>query len=266
MELLKHFEEENKNIVVLTLKDDDWNEFVNKLPVEYKKCYISSKELESRINNFSSSKEQEFSEILPTIGNIKSGDFGEILSYFIFKERHKKENVDGPKKWQWKQEKNVAAPYTDVILFSIIEAGNPSKDDLIISVESKMKATKSKDYHPLQNAIDGAEKDYVSRIANSLSWLRKKYKDESLKENASIPELIKLVNMIERFIKSETTGEYTKQLKAVAFVDKDFLDDELKKVFTTPGSISGTNLEIMVVSVKDLKMAYEKVFTEIPKL
>jgi hypothetical protein len=265
MELLKHFEEENKKIVVLTLKDDDWDEFVNKLPAEYKRCYISQKELESRIINFASTKEKELSELLPDIGNIKSGDFGEILSFYLFKERHKKQKVDGPKKWRWKQEKNVAAPYTDGILFSIKKIDEPSKDDLLISIESKMKATSNYGYHLLQNAIDGAEKDYVSRIANSLSWLRKKYKDESLKEKAPIPKLKELVEMIERFIKSETVGEYTKQLKAVAIVDKDFLDEEVKKSFTTP-TVLGASLEIMIVSVKDLKTAYEKVFAEIPKL
>lgn len=265
MELLKHFEEENTKFVILTLKDEEWNEFVSKLPSEYKNCYISDKELQSRIINFSSSKESELFEILPTIGKIKAGDFGEILAYFLFKERDKKQKVTGPIKWRWKQEKNVAAPYTDVILFSIANAKKTSKDDLLISVESKMKSTANNQYHPIQNAINGAEKDYVSRIANSLCWLRRKYKDESLKANAPIAKLKELVEMTERFIKSETMGEYTKQIKAVVFVDKSFYDDEVNKSITLPPFV-GSSIEIVIVSIKDLKAAYEKVFREIPRL
>ncbi len=266
MELLKHFEDGAENFVILSLKDNEWDEFIAKLPIPYKNCYIPDNELQHRIKTFSSTKEKELSEILPSIGKILSGDFGEILSYFLFKERHKKRKVDGPKKWRWKQEKNVAAPYTDVILFSIKKgATKPSKDDLLISVESKMKATTNNGYHPIQNAIAGAEKDYVSRIANSLSWLRKKYKDESLKVNAPVAELNELVDSIERFIKSETVGEYSKQINAVAFVDKTFFKDEVAKTVTIP-SVSGATFEIVVVSIKDLKKAYENVFTEIPKL
>lgn len=265
MELLKHFEEGSKNFVLLSLKDKEWDEFIAKLPIPYKNCYIPDKELEQRIQTFSSTKEKELSEILPSIGNIQSGDFGEILSYFLFKERFKKRNVDGPKKWRWKQDKNVAAPYTDVILFSIKKNGKPSKDDLLISVESKMKATASISYHPIKNAIEGAEKDSVSRIANSLSWLRKKYKDESLKANAPVAKLKELVDSIERFIKSESVGEYSKQIKAVAFVDKAFFNDEVEKTVAIP-AIKGASFEVVVVSIKDLQKAYENVFTQIPKL
>ncbi|MFN3852196.1 MAG: Hachiman antiphage defense system protein HamA [Spirosomataceae bacterium] len=265
MELLKHFEESLKNFVTLTLKDNEWNVFVEKLPILYKDCYIPSEELENRMKTFSTTKENELSEILPSQGNIQSGDFGEILSYFLFKEKYKKRNVVGPKKWRWKQDKNVAAPYTDVILFSIKKVGKPSKDDLLISVESKMKATASSSYHPIENAIAGAEKDSTSRIANTLSWLRKKYKDESLKVNAPVTKLKDLVDSIERFIKSETEGEYSKQIKAVAFVDKIFFDDEIKKTVTIP-AISGASFEVIVVPIKDLQKVYEKVFAEIPKL
>jgi hypothetical protein len=265
MEILKYFEEEKKGCLTFTLKDEDWDNFISLLPKEYKLCYITDEDLQKRIENFSSTKEKELSEILPDQGNIQSGDFGEILSYFIFKERHKNRNVDGPQKWKWKQEKNVAAPYTDVILFSIQEDGKSSKDDLLISVESKMKAVKNNTYNPIQAAIGGAEKDYVSRIANSLSWLRKKYKEESLKENAPVEGLKKVVNSIERFIKSETYGEYDKKIKAIAFIDKALFEDEITKDISTP-SQNVMNLSVFAVSIKDLKSVYTKVFEEISKL
>ncbi len=120
-------------------------------------------------------------------------------------------------------------------------------------------------YNPIEKAIEGAEKDSVSRIANSLSWLRKKYKDETLKANAPVAKLKELVDTIERFIKSETIGEYSKQIKAVAFIDKTFFDEEVKKTVTIP-AINGATFEVIVVSIKDLQKAYENVFTQIPHL
>jgi hypothetical protein len=265
MEVLKHFDQETKKIVILKLKDTEWDNLASKLPIEYKKSYISEKALEKRIKAFGSTKEKELAEILPDKGNIKSGDFGEILSFFIIKERHKNSNVDGPRKWRWKEEKNVAAPYSDAILFSVNSADKPTKNDLLISVESKMKATVSKSYHPIENAINGAEKDYVSRIANSLSWLRKKYKQEAEKEDANVSNLKELVKIVERFINSVTVGEYTKRIKAIAIIDQDLFDDEIKKTIDA-AKIKKYGITVFAVSVKDLKGLYEKVFTEIPKL
>jgi hypothetical protein len=264
MEILKFFEHKIDNYIILTLKDEDWDDFVNTIIPEYKSSYISDDELQLRITELHSDKATEFSEILPDKGSIKSGDFGEILSYLLFKNRHKKRQVDGPKKWRWKQEKNVAAPYTDVILYSM-KHKKPSKDDLLISVESKMKAVANNGYHPIQNAIDGAEKDYVSRIANSLSWIRKKYKDELVKANANKAAITNVISIINRYIQSETTGPYSKKVKAIAIIDKDLLEDELVKTVTVP-SIPGLDLAVFVVSIKDLQGAYETVFQKIPTL
>ena len=83
--------------------------------------------------------------------------------------------------------------------------------------------------------------------------------------NAPVAKLKELVDSIERFIKSETVGEYSKQIKAVAFVDKGLFEDEVAKTVTIP-AISGATFEVVVVSIKDLQKVYETVFTQIPKL
>ncbi|MDD2785597.1 MAG: SAVED domain-containing protein [Patescibacteria group bacterium] len=268
MEILKHFEINKENdFIIFSLKDEEWETFINILPSEYKDCFISKTDLESRIKTLSSTKEKELSEILPTEGNIKSGDFGEILTFFLFKEIYKKQQIDGPKKWRWKQDQNMPAPYSDVILFSIKNNDKYSKDDLIISAESKMKATKDKRRHPIQLSIDGAIRDHTSRIAKSLSWLRKKYKDEIVNENSEKDKLVQLVKNINRFIESEKPehGEYVKKVKAIAFVEKDFLADEKVKTINVPDE-AGLDLEIYIVSIKDLQKMYETVFSEIPKI
>lgn len=265
MDLLNHFLEENKGITIFNLKDDERDALLAKLPIEFKRNYITDIDLDNRIRIFSSTKEKELSELLPTKGSIKSGDFGEMLSYFFFSDKYRSQGLKGPRKWRWKEDKNVAAPYSDVILFAVNNISAPSINDLLVSVESKMKSTSNKDYHPIQNAIDGAQKDYITRMANSLNWLRKKYKEASLNKDADEAAFISLVNIIERFIKSETIGEYTKKVKAVAIVDKTFLNDEISKGISLP-TTSGINLEIFVISIKDLKDAYEKTYDEILKL
>ena len=264
MDLLNHFDEQTGTILLYVLKTAERDDFLSKLPSRYALSYISPEELEFRIDNFTSTKENEYAEILPDKGNIKSGDFGEILAYHIFKERHEDKNVDGPLKWRWKQEKNVAAPYTDVILYSVEDLDNPSPDDILISVESKMKATDS-NLHPIQDAIDGAEKDFVSRIANSLSWLRKKYKEEAFRLGALTPEISKTLVMIERFINSETKGKYIKKVKAVAIIDKAYFGNEIAKVITIPNN-KQIDLTVVAISIDRLKEAYEYVLSEVPSL
>lgn len=268
MEIIKHFNtKKHDKLIILSLKDKEWDDFFKKLPKKYKSCFILDEDLDDRVKTFSSTKEEELAEILPTEGKIKSGDFGEILAYYLFKENYKDKKINGPKKWRWKESQNVSAPYSDVILFSIINQAAPSNADLLISAESKMKATPNKDSHPIQNAIDGAEKDYVSRIANSLCWIKKKYKDESRKTNAKKDELIQHVKNINRFIHSEKPkyGEYIKIVKAIAFVDEKFLATEIIKPINIPNH-KGMNLEVYVVGIKDLQKMYETVYIEIFKL
>ncbi len=63
------------------------------------------------------------------------------------------------------------------ILFHRFDSKKPLPKDLLISIESKMKAVKSSD-HRIQAAIDGATQDKKSRMAKTLIWLEEKYAKE----------------------------------------------------------------------------------------
>ncbi len=274
MEILKHFQNKtDKDFVILALKDEEWEDFFNKLPDEFKDCFISEDDLKTRVKILSSTEKKELSEILPNEGNIMSGDFGEILAYHIFKELNK--GVDGPKKWRWKESQNVAAPYSDVILYSI-DNKKYSNKDLLISAESKMKASKrkysqaflddDKKHVRIQEAINGAQKDYISRIAYSLGWIRKKYKDELLKATTQKSKYLELIKSIDRFFNSEKDefGPYIKKVKAIALVDKDMLDYEIQQEIVLP-KIPDMDLEVYIVAIKDLQAMYEKLYSTILK-
>ena len=128
-----------------------------------------------------------------------------------------------------------------------------------------MKATRKADYSPIKNAIAGAKKDHVYRLANSLTWLREKYKRESLKRIKEPKTFIQLVNNINRFIQSEKHEKYIKQVNAIAFVDKTLFCEEKAKSITIPTEV-GMNLKIYLVGIKNLKGMYENTYSKIPKL
>jgi len=265
MDLIQHFEEEiDGNLIILSLKNSEWNNFLLKLPLECRRCFIEDTDLAELIKNFSWCHETEMSEILPDDPSIKSWDFWEIITYFLFKEIYKRNSVDWPKKWQLKESKNVAAPYSDVILYSIKDMNNYSEDDLLISIESKMKATANRSRHPIQLAIDWAKKDHITRRANSLAWLKKVYKTEASKWIEQ-SKYINLVKQVERFINSEEFGEYSKVAHAIALVEQSFLPDEKVKVINIPSEL-GVEFKVHLVWIENIKEMYEKLYSEIKKL
>lgn len=260
MKLLSHFEFDDGEIIKVTLKDEDRTNFLAKLPEFYRYAYVTETELDSRIAAFGTTRAEELAELIPDRGNIRSGDFGEILAYLFFKERHELMAIDGPLKWHWKQDKNTPAPYTDVILFACPNVDAPCIDDLLVSVESKMKATASES-NQIQAAIDGAETDYVSRIANSLAWMRRKYRNEATKVGVDIENIKAIIVKLERFINSDDKGLYTKKVKAITFLDKSWFHEDIARPIQRP-TINGLDLTVFAVSIDRLRAAYEEVLTK----
>ena len=137
----------------------------------YRRCRFGK---EIPLNGVSKSEFLE-SYVLPDFGNIKSGDFGEMLSLFAVSDHlaNKGITVFAPKKWRWK-DRNKPAPYSDAILFNIVDPEKSSEEDFLVTIESKMKATPSTN-HRIKDAIDGANDDIKSRMAKTINWLVEKY-------------------------------------------------------------------------------------------
>ena len=97
------------------------------------------------------------------------------------------------------------------------------------------------------------KEDYTSRLAKTLVWLRTK----AVKENK--PQVVQYIN---RFINSvePENGEYTKHYKAIALVDRDFLDEELAKELEV---VDMDNFKIIVLAFDGLRELYESVYDEI---
>lgn len=219
MNLLEHFIAKNELYTILELNNEEIDDFVKKLPEKFRKCYISDEELKNRKDNLGKQTNEILQNYIPDPGHIMSGEFGEILSYHLLKEKCCTElRIEGPKKWRWKEDRNKPCPKTDVILFAKNE--EDSKKDMLISAESKAKATKNKTYDPIQNAINGARKDSLQRLSESLVWL----KERMVKENNKAG-----LEYIERFRNPLEYGTYKKHFKAIAIIDSDFLESELNR-------------------------------------
>jgi len=246
MKVLEHFDRTNTaSYILYQLKKGEWGNLIGKLPVVFRKCYITDRVLED-LSNKNGIPKSDFLEkyIIPNRGNIVSGDFGEILSYYAVQDNYQTKgiNISGPKKWQWKYDKNKPVQGADAILFHIANPKRATKNDILVSIESKMKALASTD-HRIQDAIIGASKDKKSRMAKTLSWLEERYARDGVKDK---------IKLIERFKDPATHGDYQKKFKAIAIVDNTLETGETGKSFTNIDNVC-----VIVFSIEDLKKAYE---------
>jgi hypothetical protein len=245
MEILKYFERENKDdIRVYRLKGEELDDLLKELPENFRLSYISDEELESlSIKNEMTKSEFLEEYLLPDKGNIKSGDFGEIFSFHTVIENYRNKKIDliGPLKWSWK-DRNKPAQYADAVLFHISKDPKYSKDDLLITIESKMKATKSK-RHRIQEAINGANNDRLTRLSKTLNWLEEKYARLGDIDNKKLAI---------RFGNPSEHGTYKKEHKAIAILDKAFEREELDKPLN-----QNQDIIVIVFLFDDLKGAYE---------
>jgi len=236
---------------ILSLKHDEIEEFLSKLPFEFRRCYVTDKKIKHNIKKLSMDANEIIRNYLPDKGNVMSGEFGEIFSFFLLKERYLPLRLYGPRKWLWKIDRNRPLQYTDVILFYRVKSV-PDKGDFVVSAETKMKATKNKQYNPIQDAFNGATLDSISRLAITLTWLRQR----SIKSSDQ-----KSVDFLNRFIKSTESVEYGKHFKAIAIMEEILLKNELSKKIDIKNT--DNNLEIVVVAIKGLKSVYQETYERI---
>jgi hypothetical protein len=248
MSILNFFYQNEDKYLVFHLSEKMKTDFLSTLPLMLLKCYVTEKEIKEREKNLGKLRSEIINEYIPDKANIMSAEFGEILSYYLLKELNLPEKLSGPKKWFWKEAKNKPIQKTDVVLFNT--QNKPTKQDYLISAEVKCKATKKKNYSPIQDAIDGATTDYVERLAITLVWLKERYTKANKKKS---------LEKLERFLKPAEYGEYVKYFKAVAVIEEKLLSEEITKDYHSMDKING-NFQILIISIDGLKECYETVY------
>lgn len=233
------------------LDENRWVDIKDYLKKNALECYLKDPEKDSfKIKDMENRKQYLIDYVLPSVGNIKSGDFGEIFTYFFINSEYINNGtvLYGPKKWVWKTSKDTPAPFTDVCFFHAKDIKRPSNADFVISAESKMCATKpSIKENRIQDAIDGANKDRYSRLAQTICWLEAKCEREGNTTSA---------DYIRRF-KDAVKNGFNKIFYALAIIDESLFDDQLKK-----GYNNYSDIKLYLISIKQLKELYEAFFLE----
>ncbi|MDR0604747.1 MAG: SAVED domain-containing protein [Bacteroidales bacterium] len=243
LQFFTYFEKNGFHTYKLNISDTE--SFLDAIKEEARKYYILDSELAEKSEEIGIGK-SEFLEqyVLPSVGKIKSGDFGEIFSCSFVKERYAQKGfiLVCPRKFIWKMDRDKAMPFTDVVGFYREDIAKASSNDFIVSVESKMKATNSA-ANRIQEAIDGAQKDRTTRLAKTLIWLKQKYGREG---NAKMHEFTK------RYSNPVYQGTYNKIYKAFTIVDSKFETTEIENPVNNNDGIT-----IIVISMDNLKNIYE---------
>lgn len=89
MDILLYFNRDNSTyaadgIVMFCFKNERRADFLRDGVNFYRLAFVSDVDLEEDIKEMGGSRRERIAEYLPTEENIKSGDFGEILTYLLF--------------------------------------------------------------------------------------------------------------------------------------------------------------------------------------
>jgi hypothetical protein len=133
-------------------------------------------------------------------------------------------------------------PFTDAVGFYREDTARASGKDFVVSVESKMKATRSS-ANRIQEAIDGAQKDKTTRLTKTLIWLKQKYTREGNTQ---------MSKFIECYSDPVAWGTFGKIYKAFAILDNKFEVSEIGQLMN-----NNEGIITIVIVMDNLKDIYE---------
>lgn len=250
--------------------------FVNDCLVPFREAYIADAKLAYIVGKYNTQRQHEIELQLPNKGDVMSGDFGEILSFYLACQIWSPGANVLPMKWRFKDKKKAASSYTDIMLFELQHPNNPinaSENDVLYTYEVKTRATKltNKTYPvhrhkssitykdgkiecTILEAVFGANKDAVERAAETIPYLELRCKEEDCEE---------LYYQIHRFSNAVSTT-YHKEYNAIAIVDTNILEDQMSRM---PDDllISHPNVKnVYCLPIQDLQALYEEIYKDMP--
>lgn len=240
------------------------DEFLASVVDFYRRAYISDEKLQKNIEGMESNRKDEIALVIPTAPIIKAGEFGEILSYLLFTTLNPEYNVK-PLRWRWKEDKDRAIHFSDIMLLSCPDKDNPQPSDKTMTVEVKTRATHpGKDGSSINDAINGALNDSVERNAKTLTFLLQRFEKD---------EQYNLAKIVLRF-QDAVAHPYQSEHNAIAIVDTKFfkgyhignLDPKLiskVKAFNRSNAASNRKISVFVIPFVDLKSKYESLYSSI---
>ena len=246
-----------KGIVVYGFKDELLDEFVSEFLLPFRDAYISKEELDAGIAEEVWTDEQEgISAQIPTKAHLQSGEFSEILLFYLSHCLRRADANVAPLKWRWKENQDMPCHLTDIVLIKCDDERNPRTDDYLYFVESKGKAVvPSKNSDSVMNAaIEGAENDSVSRAGKTVTYLITKYSKDKEYDKA---------RKVGRFKDSVNVG-YQRYSNAAIVVEKSTLDHHISKITAENlEKARRNNISLFAVPIENMKALYERMYNEV---
>ena len=252
-------------IVMYVFDEARTDEFIQGSLDLYRRAYIPDEDLDENMAELGTTRSEEIKEFLPDEPIIQSGEFAEILTFLLFKALHPEYNVT-PIRWRWKEEKNRAVHFADIMLLSCPDEEQPKDTDKVMTIEVKSRATRpGKDESSINKAMEGALKDSISREGKTLSFLLQRFKRD---------KQFDMVRKVKRF-ENAVAHPYQTQHNAMAIVDSSYmkefhignLDSKLIKEienFNKTHAKNNRSMAVFVIPLDDLKSKYEQLYQEIP--
>ena len=229
--------------------------FVRECIGRFKDAYVGEEKI-SRI--LSKSKKTSRKDIierrLPKQTHNKAGDFGEIVSYFLWTEIWGADATIRPFKWRWKEHPDMPSHLVDVILLKRIDEDNPDPNDKMYTVESKVWTSPMGVGHSsLTKALEGALKDKSERAAKAIPYLVLQYERDDEYD---------LADQVKRF-GDPVNHPYIKVYNAIAIVDASQTNAHLNN-FNKALQAAHSEIPIFYLPVNDLKKIYLDVYNRLP--
>lgn len=229
-------------------------EFIQDLLVPMREAYIA----EEKINHIQEKRKKTRQEIienrLPIDPEIKSGDFGEILTYYIARQYFASDANVTPMKWRFKDDKKKASPKTDILLFFKPDVDIASPEDTMYSIEVKTQASNPYKTSAIFKAVKDANVDRTSRAVETIDHLLTRIEETD--------EQDEFYDAIARFGGAYKVP-YTKKFHAVAVVESKFLTNHLENIPDTMYS-DYAGIDIYCLPIAALYNMYLKVYEQLP--
>jgi hypothetical protein len=260
-----------QGIVLYVFDDTRTTAFVTECLIPFRRAYLSDEKLCKIEAKKQNPREDIIKRRLPDPGDVMSGDFGEILTYYMATELWSPDVNYKPMKWRFKDDPKKASPKTDVILFRFVnDVNHPDANDRLITYEIKAHAKPisgkykvhahkrsisykdGKDCCTFIDAVFDADRDRASRAAESIIYLKNKAEDE---DNDEFMEVLK------RFDHGYSTP-YNTQYNAVAVIESTDIDNQISRM---PSDLMTTFPDIVLycMPIKNLQQVYEAVYSQL---
>ena len=263
MELNRYFRKDSttylrQGIVIFDFDDSKSEEFVEDYIIPFRQSYISDEDLDYEIDNGINTRKNAIENKLPTFSYLQSGEFGEILMFFLASTFICPDANITPVKWQWKEHQDAPCHLTDVMFLKCENSTTPSSADYIYSIEVKTGATpigSKSGKSRMNDAIQDAYKDKESRIGKMIAYLTTKYVKD---RNSTMAKLVKRFD-------DATTVHFDRHISAAIVVEKDSISYHIKNILKenlTQAQKDG--IALFAVPIKQLKQMYERLYSITP--